>query len=1204
MKQISRPFWVFTITVLAFFHNTPYFGQLIISNESFTSVAQGQTPNGWLANTIGGYQFRCDSTNSSIGYSGASGGKNLMIRNSDNTGIYEITTSPINVNGLNNISIQWGSRVSVNFTSSGSQSPTLYYSTNGLNWNALEYLDNEPNSIWNLVNNGTAITLPPDADNAATLQFKWSIAIINSVNGTYRMDDITVSGLTPMMTPVVIKVDMSQEVVNPTGVHIQANFQGWNPSSTQMNFMGNNVYQYSGAFTIGDTLLYRFVNGSLNAQAENFQANCTQLYNNVNTRMHIVGNITDTVCFNSCSACLPPVITVFGCTDPLACNFNPTATSNDGTCLIAGQLCNDGSSVTTNDVVNNDCWCQGTITAGQCSELFISEYVEGLGNNKAIEIYNPTSNSVDLSNYGLARYSNGSDIAGDITYLTGATIGPNDVYVVALDKRDPLGTGLEAPIFPELEALADTFINPLSAGGTWPMYFSGNDAITLVKDNGLTQADLFGRIGEGPGFGGWNAYGTSIIGATLYISENHTLRRKNNITNGVFVNPPTFDVLIEYDSLPNNSFSGLGVHDCACNILPVPGCNSPNACNYNPLANQYDGSCFFPGNPCDDQNANTINDNYNANCSCQGLLYILGCTDLSACNFDSNANIDDGTCLYANSPCNDGDNNTMNDVVIDNCECNGILIIEGCTQNAACNYNSSANVNDGSCFYVNDPCNDGNSSTINDIVDVNCLCNGANYLPGCTDINACNYNPSATADNGTCLFTGTSCNDNNNNTINDVIDANCQCTGDLIIQGCTNTSACNYNPQANTDNGTCLIIGSPCNDNNAQTINDSIAIDCSCLGLWYIPGCSNALACNFNPSATVNDGSCISINDACDDLNASTINDIIDSSCICSGIIPPGCPLLEITANITQASCAGEQSATLQITVETPFSPYEILWSDGNTASSLDSLSTGWYYVSVTDSTNCTEVDSFYVQEADLAPIDIIVDTIIHNSCFGYAEGAISIHATGGTGLYYLTWNTEPIQTAITAVGLAAGTYTAHVEDTNGCSVEETITITAPNGQYPQITGVDSTANLSSTLYSVNFNSQYTYSWSALGGIITNTTDSTANVQWGTNTLGQITVTQSDSIGCSLTQTFAVQVGTELMEIKEFLAIYPNPVLDVLYLSNAYSGKHFSVYNSMGQLMVSDLQTTSIDVSQWCAGVYTLLIEDAGAILKVKFIKM
>ena len=45
--------------------------------------------------------------------------------------------------------------------------------------------------------------------------------------------------------------------------------------------------------------------------------------------------------------------------------------------------------------------------AQDCSELFISEYVEGWSNNKAIEIYNPTANPIDLSEYMLIRYSNG-----------------------------------------------------------------------------------------------------------------------------------------------------------------------------------------------------------------------------------------------------------------------------------------------------------------------------------------------------------------------------------------------------------------------------------------------------------------------------------------------------------------------------------------------------------------------------------------------------------------------------------------------------------------------------------------------------------------------------------------------------------------------------------------------------------------------------
>ncbi len=46
--------------------------------------------------------------------------------------------------------------------------------------------------------------------------------------------------------------------------------------------------------------------------------------------------------------------------------------------------------------------------AQDCSELFISEYVEGPGNNNGIEIYNPTDASVDLSAYSINRYSNGA----------------------------------------------------------------------------------------------------------------------------------------------------------------------------------------------------------------------------------------------------------------------------------------------------------------------------------------------------------------------------------------------------------------------------------------------------------------------------------------------------------------------------------------------------------------------------------------------------------------------------------------------------------------------------------------------------------------------------------------------------------------------------------------------------------------------------
>jgi hypothetical protein len=54
------------------------------------------------------------------------------------------------------------------------------------------------------------------------------------------------------------------------------------------------------------------------------------------------------------------------------------------------------------------------------------------------------------------------------------------------------------------------------------------------------------------------------------------------------------------------------------------------------------------------------------------------------------------------------------------------------------------------------------------------------------------------------------------------------CEGQLL--GCTDSDACNFNPQADIDNGTCLIIGNACNDNNANTFLDQIAANCNCLG--------------------------------------------------------------------------------------------------------------------------------------------------------------------------------------------------------------------------------------------------------------------------------------------------------------------------------------------------------------------------------------
>ena len=204
-----------------------------------------------------------------------------------------------------------------------------------------------------------------------------------------------------------------------------------------------------------------------------------------------------------------------------------------------------------------------TVWAQGCGDLFISEYVEGWSNNKALEIYNPTDAPINASAYGIVRFQNGSTNFGEISYLTGVTVPAHDVMVVVLEKLDPLGEGLEAPVWDELQEVADVYLNPNYDLGIWPMYFNGNDAVALLKNEGETLVDLFGRIGEGSDFPGWGPY-TDDLGAQFYISENHTLVRKSSVVTGVTSNPTSFNITAEWDSLPANTFTELGFHNCLC----------------------------------------------------------------------------------------------------------------------------------------------------------------------------------------------------------------------------------------------------------------------------------------------------------------------------------------------------------------------------------------------------------------------------------------------------------------------------------------------------------------------------------------------------------------------------------------------------------------------------------------------------------------
>jgi hypothetical protein len=162
-------------------------------------------------------------------------------------------------------------------------------------------------------------------------------------------------------------------------------------------------------------------------------------------------------------------------------------------------------------------------------DLFFSEYIEGSSNNKAIEIYNPTSTSVDLSQYTISLFTNGATTPTSRT-LSG-TLNAGDVYVIANSQANA-----------GILAVADLAI--AFASGQFGANWNGDDAIGLYK--GTTLIDVFGVIGVDPGTS-W----TVGTGSTV----DRTLVRKSSVSTGVTTwNPDQWDVLAV------DTVSSLGSH--------------------------------------------------------------------------------------------------------------------------------------------------------------------------------------------------------------------------------------------------------------------------------------------------------------------------------------------------------------------------------------------------------------------------------------------------------------------------------------------------------------------------------------------------------------------------------------------------------------------------------------------------------------------
>jgi len=194
-------------------------------------------------------------------------------------------------------------------------------------------------------------------------------------------------------------------------------------------------------------------------------------------------------------------------------------------------------------VLENSC------TTG-ATDLFISEYIEGSSNNKAIEIANFTGNTINLLGYTVAGYFNGSSLPNTFITLPNVELPNNQVWVVV----------------PSNATIAlKTYANQITGIG----WFNGNDAVVLKK--GTADIDIIGNIGCDPGVG-WVSGGLQ--------TNDGTLVRKNHVFNGITTNPPpcTFPTLnTEWDQYLIDDYTHLGNHAVTYSATPPTITNQPSS---------------------------------------------------------------------------------------------------------------------------------------------------------------------------------------------------------------------------------------------------------------------------------------------------------------------------------------------------------------------------------------------------------------------------------------------------------------------------------------------------------------------------------------------------------------------------------------------------------------------------------------------------
>lgn len=291
---------------------------------------------------------------------------------------------------------------------------------------------------------------------------------------------------------------------------------------------------------------------------------------------------------------------------------------------------------------------------------------------------------------------------------------------------------------------------------------------------------------------------------------------------------------------------------------------------------------------------------------------------------------------------------------------------------------------------------------------------------------------------------------------------------------------------------------------------------------------------------------------------------------------------ISINYGLNNVLCNGDSSGQITLNVNGGSAPYMYSINQGLFQSNpaFTGLGTGTYDIVVKDLFNCS--DSVIVLVTEPSPLNITVGTQQNATCYGQANGSISVSGSGGIAPYQFSFAGGAFGPGVIFLNIPSGTYTLQIKDSNSCIQSTLINITQPPSFITGIItdNVDCYGNATGSATAV-----------LTGNIFSYTNISWSNGQTGINDTNLIAGTYifyaTDSTGCSLSDTIIITQPQKLI-ISCAPANSPCGATNGGSVTGIGTGGTPNYYFSLDNI---NYQTSSL-FSNLTQGAYTLWIKD------------